>query len=159
MSSNHPRNAQAEQMTVRTAGRADRGWLYELHEQAHRSLVERAYGPWHDEQQQGFFQALVDENEVYILERDQQPVGAVYLVDRDQDVWLELVEVLPSYQGQGLGTGALRWVLGRAAVEGRTTRLQVHRVNDDARRLYLAEGFVAEGETSTHRLLRHPPLG
>ena len=157
MPSNHTENALM--LTVRPARRADHGWLYDLHEQAHRSLVERAYGPWYDEQQQGFFRALVDENDVYVLERDQQPVGALYLLDRPDDLWLELVEVLPSYQRQGLGTDALRWVLARAAAEGRTTRLQVHHVNEDAHRLYLAEGFVAEGETSTHHLLRHPPLG
>lgn len=82
-------------------------------------------------------------------------VGAVYLGERDGDTWLDLVEVAPAQQGRGLGGTALRWVTGQAAGRGTGTLLQVHRVNDAARRLYLREGFVPAGETATHHLPRH----
>jgi GNAT superfamily N-acetyltransferase len=144
---------------VRPATSNDHDWLYELHEGAHRELVERAYGPWEEEQQRGFFAALVGEHDVFILTVGKAQVGAVYLGSRDGDVWLELVEVLPELQRRGYGRSALRWVVARATEQGTGTLLQVHRVNEDARRLYASEGFTDAGGTPTHHLLRKAPQG
>ncbi|MEV6702716.1 GNAT family N-acetyltransferase [Streptomyces sp. NPDC051453] len=74
----------------------------------------------------------------------------MYLGERDGDVWLELVEVPPEFQRRGYGTCVLRWVVARASEQGIDTLLQVHRVNEDARRLYLSEGFSPAGENETH---------
>ena len=78
----------------------------------------------------------------------------MYLGERDGDAWLELIEVDPSRQEEGIGTAALRWVVDDAADHGRGTLLQVHRMNRRAERLYEREGFVRVGETATHHLLR-----
>lgn len=139
------------------ASSGDREWLYALHASAHRDLVERAYGPWEEEQQRVFFAPLVDDHEVFVLTVGQLRIGAVYLGSRDGDVWLELVEVLPQFQRRGYGRSALRWVVARATEHGTGTLLQVHRVNDDARRLYTSEGFTDVGSTTTHHLLRKTP--
>lgn len=147
----------AAAVQVRPATPQDHAWLYELHERAHRRLVERAYGAWEDEQQREFFAPLVNDHDVFVVSADRSAVGAVYLGSRDGDVWLELVEVEPDLQRRGYGRSALRWVVARAAAEGTGTLLQVHRVNDDARRLYLSEGFTDVGSTATHHLLRKAP--
>ena len=148
------KNASTPSLQVRPVTNEDRDWLFSLHEQAHRELVERAYGPWEEEQQRGFFDPVVNDHDVFILSDGHQNVGAVYIGERDGDVWLELVEVLPDFQRRGYGTIALRWVVSHASEQGMGTLLQVHRVNEDARRLYLSEGFSAAGETDTHHLLR-----
>ncbi|WP_443068965.1 GNAT family N-acetyltransferase [Streptomyces sp. NBC_01361] len=116
--------------------------------------VERAYGPWNQDQQRAFFAPVVNDNEVFIFSDGDRQVGAMYLGERDGEMWLELVEVLPEFQRRGYGTRALRWVVARASKQGIGTLLQVHRVNEDARRLYLSEGFSPAGETETHHLLR-----
>lgn len=144
----------APEVVFEDATAADHEWLYQLHEQAHRELVERAYGPWEEGQQREFFQPLVSDHDIFILSSDDERVGAVYLGAREDDIWLELVEVLPAFQRRGYGRQALRWVVDRAEAHGKSTLLQVHRVNEDARRLYLSEGFVDAGETATHFLLR-----
>ncbi|MGW5271675.1 N-acetyltransferase family protein [Streptomyces sp. NPDC004044] len=146
----------ATSVEVRLATEEDHQWLYELHEQAHKALVERAYGPWEQDQQRAFFAPLANDHEVFIFSDGDRRVGAVYLGERDGDVWLELVEILPELQRRGYGTLALRWVVERASEQGNGTLLQVHRVNEDAHRLYLSEGFSPAGETETHHLLRKP---
>ena len=143
-------------ITMRQATSTDHSWLFELHESAHRALVEKAYGPWDHEQQIGFFASLVSEHDIQILEADGKSVGAVYLGTRDQDTWLELIEVAPTAQNQGIGSAALGLVTHQAASQGHGTLLQVHRVNRDAKRLYEREGFSPFGETATHFLLRRP---
>jgi GNAT superfamily N-acetyltransferase len=146
-------------MTIayRPAVQEDEPWLFQLHEDAHRQLVETAYGPWVVEQQQGFFRALVDDHQVLVIESGDEPIGALYLGEREGDTWLELIEVTPSWQGRGVGGGALRWVRDAAATAGRGVLLQVHRVNERARRLYLREGFIEISETETHHVLRSTP--
>ncbi|MGH3331397.1 MAG: GNAT family N-acetyltransferase [Nocardioidaceae bacterium] len=144
-------------LQVRPAIADDHEWLYDLHEKVHRELVERAYGPWETEQQRGFFAPLVNDHDVFVLTDGEALVGAVYLGSRDGDVWLELVEVLPEFQRRGYGRSALRWVVARAGEQGAGCLLQVHRVNEDARRLYTSEGFTDAGDTETHHLLRKAP--
>lgn len=143
-------------ITMRQATSTDHPWLFDLHKSAHRALVEQAYGPWDHEQQTGFFESLVNEHDIQILEANEKSVGAVYLSTRDHDTWLELIEVAPTTQNQGVGSAALRLVAHQSASQGRGTLLQVHRVNRDAKRLYEREGFIPFGETATHFLLRRP---
>jgi GNAT superfamily N-acetyltransferase len=141
-------------MTTREAVAQDETWLFQLHEDAHRELIEAAYGPWVLEQQQQFFRPLVDKYEVFVIESAGVCVGACYLGTREGDTWLELIEVTPSRQGDGLGAEVLRWVVRQSEKAGRATVLQVHRLNIGAKRLYEREGFVVTGETVTHYLLR-----
>lgn len=142
------------EIEFRQATRADEQWLFCLHESAHRDLVQAAYGPWVTEQQQEFFRALVDDHDVFVVSADRRDVGAVYLGERDGDTWVELMEVLPECQGSGVGAATLQWVVGESRTRQRGTLLQVHRLNERARRLYEREGFTARRETVTHYLLR-----
>ena len=141
---------------MRQATSSDNSWIFGLHESAHRALVEQAYGPWDYEQQIGFFALLVSEHDIRILEAHGKSVGAMYLGTRDDDTWLELIEVAPASQNYGVGSAALELVAHQAASQRHGTLLQVHRVNRDAKRLYEREGFTPFGETATHFLLRRP---
>ncbi|PYY38996.1 GNAT family N-acetyltransferase [Curtobacterium sp. MCPF17_046] len=142
-------------ITVRPATEADHDWLFQLHEDAHKELVEAAYGPWDPEQQGHFFAPLVGDHDVHVIEQDAKPVGGLYLGARGNDLWLELIEVRSEYQNEGIGSAGLRWVLEEAAKAHRGTLLQVHKMNTSARRLYERLGFVRFEDTETHHLLRH----
>ena len=146
-------------VTLRTATSSDQAWQFQLHEDAHRALVEAAYGPWDEEQQLQFFLALVHAHNSYIIECDGGAVGAVYLGLRNQDQWLELIEVSSDRQNQGIGSTALDWILSKAENDGRGTLLQVHQLNTGALRLYEQKGFLPAGQTESHELLRHPRAG
>lgn len=145
----------ATRLAPRPATSADHEWLFQLHDVAHRDLVERAYGPWEDAQQRQFFQTLLDEFEVLVFEDQTKLVASLYLGEKDGAVWIELVEVDPSHQGQGIGSAVLAWAVERAHAENKGVLLQVHKVNADARRLYLREGFEQVDENDTHYSLRH----
>ena len=143
-------------LRFRSATGDDESWLFELHEDAHKELVEAAYGPWKRAQQLEFFRLLVEDHAAYVVEQDGARVGAIYLSSRESDVWLELIEIRPERQSQGVGTAGLEWVFEKATANDPGTLLQVHRMNTRARRLYERSGFVPAGETVTHYLLRHP---
>jgi GNAT superfamily N-acetyltransferase len=75
-------------------------------------------------------------------------VGVLIVEERPDDVFLDLLELLPAWQGKGLGTDILRWLLRRAADSGRPLRLHVLRANPRAAALYEREGLrvVASNE-------------
>jgi len=130
-------------------------WLEMMHTVCFRPLVERAYGPWDDDQQRSFFETEVDDSdEILIVEHEDTEVGAIYLIYRDDETYLESLEVHPDYQCQGIGSTVLQWIADRAKNVGQSVVLQVHKLNDDARRLYVRNGFVEEGQTPTHIVMR-----
>jgi GNAT superfamily N-acetyltransferase len=141
---------------VRSANVSDREWLFALHEEAHKALVEEAYGPWVQPEQRTMFDELLEEHDGFVVERAGTPVGAYYLGVLEDDVWLELIEVLPDHQGAGVGSAGLAQIRRYADQQGRGVQLQVHKLNEAARRLYEREGFIPNGATATHHLMRWP---
>lgn len=81
-----------------------------------------------------------------ILETDDGlPVGYARCTLRSdvKDGWVDILGVLPEYQGRGLGRFLLLWsmhVLGKG--KAKVIRLVVEGVNDRARALYDSEGFM-----------------
>jgi GNAT superfamily N-acetyltransferase len=141
-------------LEVKAARPGDLAWLFDLHRAAHRALVEVAYQPWKDVEQQRYVAAMVSDFDVFIMENLDGRVGAIYLGVRGDDVWVEMIQVLPAQQGNGVGTAALRWIARRAAGQSRGVRLQVHHMNPRARALYERMGFMALETTDTHQLMR-----
>jgi predicted GNAT family acetyltransferase len=69
------------------------------------------------------------------------------------------IQVLPDYQGRGIGTAVITALTQEGAVKGLPTMLEVEKDNPDAKRLYLRLGFEQQGEThDTFRMTVYPPL-
>jgi len=65
---------------------------------------------------------------------------------RGRDAFVDEIYVAPAQRGRGLGRALLRALEAEARASGvRTLHLEVEQHNDGARRLYLAEGFRANG--------------
>lgn len=141
--------------TPRTATVDDHEWLYTLHRAAHGEIVERVYGRWDDLEQRRIFGEVLRSNDVLVFERDGIRVAAVYSRTLGGSNWVELIEVVPEYQGNGVGADALQWVVNRAVRLGKHTDLRVHKVNERAYRFYVNQGFHYFRESPTHRYLRH----
>ncbi len=64
------------------------------------------------------------------------------------DAFLANIEILPDYQGRGLGAAIIHGIIAEADAHHLPVRLQVLKINP-ARRLYERLGFVITGETET----------
>jgi beta-phosphoglucomutase-like phosphatase (HAD superfamily)/GNAT superfamily N-acetyltransferase len=133
---------------------ADEGdWLYALHEAAMRERVVQVYGAWDDAFQRERFRPADDVRGSEVIEVDGERIGAVHTsTDDDGALRIDLLEVLPEYQGAGAGGAVLRRLVERAGA--RDVALQTHHGNP-AVRLYERVGFARVGETDTHLLFRH----
>ncbi len=151
-----------DEVRIRPAIVADGEWLKALHKVAYALLSEQLHDPRAEAWQQGFFAGRIAHPiDLFIAEHNGKDVGAVYLENRPDAVFVESLEVLPEHQGRGVGTSTLTWVLQYAARSDSRVGLQVHKRNPQAQSLYLAIGFTVCGETATHYRMRsaEEPVG
>jgi ribosomal protein S18 acetylase RimI-like enzyme len=139
---------------LRQATDNDYDFLYRLHVAAMRYLVAQVWG-WEDTWQEQLFADRFDPAPSRIVVVDGNDVGVVAVVRGAADVFLSNIEILPEYQGHGLGAALVRMVIAEADASNLPLRLQVLKINP-ARRLYERLGFAIAGETETHYLMDRP---
>lgn len=132
----------------------DYDFLYGLHVAAMKDLVARVWG-WEDARQKQFFADHFDPAPSRIVVVNGEDVGVVVVVWGAADAFIASIEIVPAYQGRGLGTALVERVIAEARARGLPVRLQVLKINP-ARRLYERLGFVVTGETETHDLMIRP---
>ena len=117
-------------------------------------MVAKTWGQWDEPWQQDYFREHFDCAHRKVIELDQRPIGFLDVAYHADHVFLAAIEIDPAYQRQGIGTALIRDILANAAALHLPVRLQVLKVNDQARVLYQRLGFVKTGETKTHFLMQ-----
>ena len=139
---------------LRQATDADDDFLYRLHVAAMGDLVARVWG-WDDAWQERFFADHFDPAPARIVVVGGQDVGVIAVEWGAADAFLSNIEILPEYQGRGLGAALVRGVIAEAEARHLPVRLRVLKINP-ARRLYERLGFAVAGETETHYEMVRP---
>ena len=116
----------------------------------------QTWGKWDEEWQSARFRDNFDPSDYQIIVVDGRDAGEIILADRESELYIASILILPEYQGHGIGTAIIRDILARADQRGLPVALQVLKVNP-ARRLYERLGFAVIGETDTHYLMRSQP--
>ena len=137
---------------LRPATMQDYNFLYDLHRATMKDIVAQTWG-WDDARQEQHFRQRFDPAARQIITFRGLDIGVLSVVERETDVFLQVIQVLPDYQRQGVGTSVIQSVLREAHRKGKPVALQVIKANR-ARRLYERLGFVTTGETETHFLMR-----
>jgi GNAT superfamily N-acetyltransferase len=152
-------------VSLREEGEQDRGFLAALY--ASTRAEELAAVPWSDAQKREFLDhqfALQREQyrlhyagaEWLVIEREQQPVGRLYLKRGRVDLRLMDIALMPELRGQGLGTRLTRAVLEWGDALGLPVTLHVEPFNP-AYRLYRRFGFAYVRSTGVYHFLERPP--
>lgn len=119
-----------------------------------RLHAERAYGPWDTEHQRRLYASRnpADLVEV-VVSSTLGDVGVVRTRVEDDVLTVDLIELLPRAQRQGIGRAVMHLLKERAAARRKPLSLTVHKLNPEAIQFYKAQGFHSVGETSSHMLL------
>ncbi len=135
-------------LTLRPATEEDEEFCYLVLKTTMRSYVDQIWG-WDESWQRTYFRSRFDpdQNEVIVL--DGVDVGVFSVEEREDELFISRLYILPAYQRQGIGTYLLQSVLDKGKALGLPVRLQVL-VNNPARHLYERLGFRSTGETATH---------
>jgi ribosomal protein S18 acetylase RimI-like enzyme len=144
-------------LEYRPAAPDDFEFLFLLHEAAMRPYVEEAFGPWQADWQRAYFRARFDLAGQYLILFEGQDVGALHVQERAEEIFLVRIEILPAYQGRGIGTAVMQELIERARQAGRPLALRVLKGNLRARYLYQRLGFGVTGESDTHYIMAWYP--
>ena len=136
-------------VTLRAATFEDADFLFQLHRSAMQTYVTQTWGVWDEEWQLQHFERHFDPSACQIITLHGQAIGVISVVRQVTSIFLSSIELLPAYQGRGIGTSLVKTLLDEAQENGIALTLQVLKVNP-ARRLYERLGFAISGETATH---------
>jgi ribosomal protein S18 acetylase RimI-like enzyme len=132
---------------LRPARGDDFEFLFRLLTVALGPYVAEIWG-WNEDEQRQRFARHFDAGRYQIvhLEKD---IGTIEVEQREREIYLCNIELLPEYQRKGIGTALIREVLADADRKSLPVTLQVFKINP-ARRLYERHGFEITGENATH---------
>jgi ribosomal protein S18 acetylase RimI-like enzyme len=143
---------------LRPARPEDYDFLSALHEAAMREYVERVWG-WDDAEQARILRSRFHPEGWRIIQSENQDIGLLVVDEEDRAIRLAEIELLPAWQGRGIGSSIVRWLMEEAARVGKPLTLRVLHVNGRARALYERLGFRPFKEIETHVYLRWSPSG
>ena len=128
-------------ITYRDSTQDDFGFVFELNKTNMKKYVEEIRG-WDEdferEDMKKKFTPAVDK----IIQIDGKDSGILRILETDESVLLDHIELLPEFQGQGLGSKIVQEILKK----GKRVNLQVLKQNP-AVNLYKKLGFKIIGET------------
>lgn len=127
--------------SLRQATYNDYEFLYQLHVAAMWEYVEATWG-WQEKWQREYFDRKFDPKGRQIIQIDGKDAGVIAIEEREEAVFIALIEILPDYQNRGVGTNLLRHIIQTAHASNLPVTLHVLRVNAPARRLYERLGFI-----------------
>jgi ribosomal protein S18 acetylase RimI-like enzyme len=159
------RRAAAAGLTFRRMIDADLPFLARLY--ASTRADELAPVPWSTEQKAAFLdmqfraqhqhygQYFADADRLVIL-RASEPVGRLYVEDRNDDLHIIDIAFLAQHRGRGLGTALMQDLLDEAAGNAKAVTIHVEK-NNPAMRLYLRLGFERVEDLGVYDFMRSIP--
>lgn len=142
---------------LRQATAKDYDFLYALHVAAMREYVEQIW-EWQDAWQEEYFARKFKPAARQVIVVDGCDAGTFVVEWRADEVYVALIELLPAYQGRGIGSNLLRSLIAEAHGRGLPVSLHVLKPNTPARRLYERLGFHVVGDEAHRWRMMNPPV-
>jgi len=140
------------EIRLRPADQNDANFLWELHVTALKPHVSAVYG-WDEAFQRRYYLENYSALNNQIIQYKSQDVGVLAVEETSLGYILSSIELLPDYQGVGIGSLLITNLLERAAVLGQPVSLRTLK-RSPARQLYERLGFQIIGETEVHYWMR-----
>jgi ribosomal protein S18 acetylase RimI-like enzyme len=119
-----------------------------------RESVEALWG-WDEELQRRIFDKRFARERFQVIQVDGEDAGVLDVQERDDEVFLKLIELLPANQGQGIGTSIIRSL----QAHGKPVTLRVLTTNPRAAALYRRLGFRVVKRTPERLFMRSTEAG
>jgi ribosomal protein S18 acetylase RimI-like enzyme len=121
----------------------------QLHHAAYHDVVVRQFRSWDETLQSKFFEEDWNSTPHKLVLLNETPIGVVSSHIAPDHIFLAQLQILPEYQGQGIGSIILRTQMELAAQANLPLRLRVLKANR-AQELYLRSGFKKTSSSETH---------
>jgi ribosomal protein S18 acetylase RimI-like enzyme len=141
-------------IVVRKATDEDKEFLRSLNRKVYREVVVEQFGSWDDDQQNRYFEKKWEIAGYQIIEIASRRIGTIWIIDEPDHMRIRELQILPEFQGQGIGSELMKRELERAKARNLPVRLRVLKANR-ARLLYERLGFRVHHETETHLIMEN----
>ena len=111
------------------------------------------------EAQRCHYQTHFPDAEHWVVLRDGEPIGRIWVLRMANEIRLLDIIILPEHRGCGIGTYLIRSLQQDATAAGVRLRHSVELDNHGARRLYERLGFTTVETHGLHRLMEWNPSG
>ncbi|KKN01605.1 hypothetical protein LCGC14_1126110 [marine sediment metagenome] len=136
-------------MQLRQGQKSDFNFLYKLKKATLKEYIAKTWG-WDEKWQKDYFSQNFKPKSIKIVRQLKNNIGCISILEEDNLYCLSLVEILPKYQNQGIGTSLIKELLSTAKKQNKPVYLQVLKTNKKAQNLYKRLCFLTEEETKTH---------
>lgn len=142
--------------TLRQATAEDLHFLFRVSTEAMRP-VNKAINPGKIvdlEKELEIYTAKFDPEEIEVIQYQDQDVGRLRVVRLAESIYVGGIQILPEYQGKGIGTGIFTDLIQESKKSNNPILLEVHNVNSHALSFYIKLGFEKSGKTDTQTILQ-----
>ena len=145
-----------QNLSLRPAEKEDKEFARQTHHRAYYDVVKKQFGDWDIQEQDKYFESTwsIYPSEVIIWK--DQPCGYWSVVYSPGEIHLHQFLILPEYQGNGIGTTLLRYLLDQSIKTDTLIKLRVFR-ESRAKNLYKAVGFQEIKESKDHIIMQFNP--
>ena len=151
-------SARLSQYKTRVGTVHDLDFLWSLQVAVYRDHIHAIWG-WDEEAQRRLFleNIEVESGVRLIIEQDAKPIGNLEIEYRPGSMFICNLQLVPTVQGQGIGTRIIHACMDRARATGDDISLQAFVVNEGAIKFYRRLGFEVIGRSETHVKFRWEP--
>jgi len=126
---------------LRPATPADSEFCFQLHKAAMGDYITAIWG-WDEQRQRGFQDRSFNPDRWQVITADGADIGMIDVERRPTEIYLSRIEILPRYQGRGIGTRLIGALIDEAGRRGQDLVLEVLTVNHRAQALYQRLGMT-----------------
>jgi ribosomal protein S18 acetylase RimI-like enzyme len=131
------------------ATKSDHNFCYLLKKATLKEHIAKIWD-WDEEWQKDYHSKHFKPEVLKIITKSSENIGCISIIEEEDQFFLSLIEILPQFQNQGIGTTLIRELLKEAKEKQKDLYLQVLISNDKAQRLYKRMGFKVKEKTDTH---------
>lgn len=135
------------EVVLRSARNEDEEFLYRLHRESMRSVVEATWGFWGEAEQRAWHSEWFVPARLSIIVVDGEDAGVLDTeVRADGVLYLRRLEIVPGLQNRGIGQRVVQELIEGTADQGAPAiELDVLAANAGAQRFYVGHGFLVIG--------------
>ncbi|HEX9961178.1 MAG TPA: GNAT family N-acetyltransferase, partial [Pyrinomonadaceae bacterium] len=115
-------------ITFRQITIKDFEFLWQLHNAALKKYIAATWG-WNEALQRRLFAESFNPEDGVIVVAGGKDAGFLRVVEKETEIVLISVRLLPEFQNRGIGTGLIKDVLAEARAKNKPVRLQVLKIN------------------------------
>jgi len=95
-----------------------------------------------------------DPDKIEVIVYNGKDVGRLRVVRSADEIYIGGIQILPNFQGKGIGTIILQRLIDEAKMTSKNIKLEVQKVNIRAFKLYTKLGFVITSETNEQFIMK-----